>query len=389
MITPEQMEEWLREVEERPSSGALIVRLVTQRLKNLTERNEELLSENILLRSGQKVEDYEKRIASLEYQLDLLRRQFGGEIPSGAAVSPAAATINLILYNPKGQVIRAVLPQQEIESGRLEASFRNGANLLAGGPVRLLVSHDYEELLFVFDSGRTQAMAVAELQVCASKELDWSRSFLAEPHAGEELATVAAIGKMSLFDFCIQTSRRGCVKRMMRSSFETHLARSYIGSGIKQSPDKTCALTFCNKEDRFTLATREGYLLTTEASQLSYTIEEMMKLSTTDYLVNAFVTGQKPSVLVVTSNAKVVHRQTDWLELAASTKTKGQAVFSQSRREGGTRVVGAAAVSDNDWGLALNMAGELSLHRAADLMANGAIPSQSELVEFITFELQS
>ena len=82
MISPDKIEEWIREVEERPSSASLILRYIANRLSELASWNEELLAENIELRSGRKVEEYESRIASLEYQVGLLKRQLGGEVCS-------------------------------------------------------------------------------------------------------------------------------------------------------------------------------------------------------------------------------------------------------------------------------------------------------------------
>ena len=385
MINQDQMDEWLREVEDRPLSGAVIVRFVIQRLKALTERNEELLAENIALRSGRRVEEYERRIANLEYQLDLLRRQFGGELPAGVPMSAMLKSLSILLYNLKGQVLRAVVPLDDLKSGALPARFVDEQALQSGGPVRLLVTHQHEELVCVFDSGRVKAVPVDAITPVPSGPLDWKNAYLAEPHAGEQLVAIFVVGKMGLFDYILQTSRRGCVKRMMRSSFEQHLSKNYIGAGIKQPPDKTCSLTLAGKEDIFVIATREGFVLAQEVANLSYTIEESMKLSATDYLVSAFVLGSKPSLLMVTHTGKTIHREKNWLELAASSKSRGQAIFSQSRREAGTRVVGAAALEEQDWGAALHLDGRISIHRAADLFAEGNIATASELVEFTTF----
>src|SRR5574339_394391 len=70
-------DEWMKEAEERPESAVTIVRLIARRLRELNERDEELLAENIALQNGTRVEEYQKRIAHLEYQLDLLKRRFG------------------------------------------------------------------------------------------------------------------------------------------------------------------------------------------------------------------------------------------------------------------------------------------------------------------------
>jgi hypothetical protein len=64
MINPDQIEEWIHEVEQRPSSAGLIIEYISRRLRDLTARNEELLAENISLRMGKKVEEYESRIAN-------------------------------------------------------------------------------------------------------------------------------------------------------------------------------------------------------------------------------------------------------------------------------------------------------------------------------------
>src|SRR5919106_1686241 len=74
-----KIDEWMKEAETRPESAVTIVRLVAKRLNELAVRNEELLTENIALQNGTRVEEYQKRIAHLEYQLDLLKRRFGGD----------------------------------------------------------------------------------------------------------------------------------------------------------------------------------------------------------------------------------------------------------------------------------------------------------------------
>src|SRR5690242_17437396 len=75
----QKIEEWMQEAEARPESAVTIVRLIAKRLGELTARNEELLAENIALQNGTRVEEYQKRIAHLDYQLDLLKRRFGAD----------------------------------------------------------------------------------------------------------------------------------------------------------------------------------------------------------------------------------------------------------------------------------------------------------------------
>src|SRR5512145_3063557 len=104
-----KIDEWMKEAEARPESAVTIVKLVAKRLRELTERNEELLTENIALQNGTRVEEYQKRIAHLEYQLDLLKRRFGAdesilaELPTTAG---EASTLSLLVYNNYGRILR-------------------------------------------------------------------------------------------------------------------------------------------------------------------------------------------------------------------------------------------------------------------------------------------
>src|SRR5512139_3298763 len=108
----QKIDEWMKEAETRPESAVTIVRLVSKRLVELTTRNEELLAENIALQNGTRVEEYQKRIAHLEYQLDLLKQRFGGEAMELAQIpvpSVAASTMSLLAYNTYGRILRLEL----------------------------------------------------------------------------------------------------------------------------------------------------------------------------------------------------------------------------------------------------------------------------------------
>lgn len=370
MINLDQIEEWIQEVEQRPASAPLIIQYIAKRLRDLSARNEELLGENIELRSGRKVEEYESRIANLEYQLDILKRQFNSDnIIAAAPVD--ADTLSLILYNSKGRVLRIQQPVQSLVPGMTVGEIQA---VEGGGPVRLLVTNPAEELLFVFDSGRTIALPVSEIpSAVTSTALVWSEGYLAEPRGGEELATVLPIARMSLFDYCVQTSRRGCAKKMMKTSFESHISKDFVGAGIKSKPDKTCDMVLTGRDDLLVVSTKEGFLCALDVSQLPYTIEEIVKLGPTDYIVSSFIAGNKPSFLVVTENGKVIHREMGWIDKANSFKSRGQALFSQARRDAGIRVAGSVAVTPEDWGLSLANDGRLVLHSAADLIAEGTL----------------
>src|SRR5688572_32181857 len=102
-----KIDEWIKEAEERPESALMIVKLITKRLRDLTERNEELLAENITLQNGTRVEEYQKRIIHLEYQLELLKRRFS--LGDNARLEEAldsveTPTFNLLVYNAYGRI---------------------------------------------------------------------------------------------------------------------------------------------------------------------------------------------------------------------------------------------------------------------------------------------
>ena len=97
-----KIDEWIKEAETRPESASLIVKLIAKRLRELTERNEELLAENIALQNGTRVEEYQQRIVHLEYQLGLLKRRFGRDdisLVEPAPDSVETSTLNLLVYN--------------------------------------------------------------------------------------------------------------------------------------------------------------------------------------------------------------------------------------------------------------------------------------------------
>ena len=210
MISPDKIDEWIREVEERPASAELIIRYIANRLSELASREEELAAQNIELLSGRKVEEYESRIASLEYQLELLKRQLGGEVilPSEVPTnSPVQETISIVLYNPLGQVLRLEMPPAEVVSSPSVANII-GEVCPDGAVPTVLVTSSQEELLFLFDSGRTVAHPASLLPLSNAANLGWDGAFLEEPRIKEELAAIQPIAKMPLYEMCIQASRQ-------------------------------------------------------------------------------------------------------------------------------------------------------------------------------------
>lgn len=388
MSSPEQIEEWIHEVEARPSSAPVILEYIGKRLFDLISRNEDLLAENIELRSGRRVEEYEQRIANLEYQLEMLKRQLGGKefLPVNGQNSD---TLSLLVYQHTGRIVRVEAQVSELKANGSRFTFANPFEA-DSIPPRIFMTMPTEELLFAFDSGRVEAHPVNNVPAQDPHSIRWDEAWLVEPRGGEELSIVFPIGKMTLFEYCAQASRRGCAKKFMMTSFENHLTRKFIGTGIKARPDRSCALAFASKEDRLILASREGFLVNINMEQVGYTAEEVLKLGTTDHIVSAFVLGNKKSVSVVTTNGKVIQRDSGWLEPADTFRTKGQAIFSQSRREAGIRCAGAAAVDETDLGILLLSNGEIQVLPMNELLTAGAVSNLEEgtsVVDFSAFTM--
>lgn len=382
MLSPDKIDEWLREVEERPASAALIIRYIANRLADLSSRNEELLEENIALRTDRKVEEYESRIATLEHQVEIMKRQFKGEIELPAEAGIQADTLSLVLYDLAGRLLRLELEQGQLFSGADIARLASAPDIQS--PPELLLTRTLEELLLVYDTGRTISLPAASLSVQPSP-LDWENATLHEPIGSEALVTALPIARMAMADFCVQTSRRGYAKRMPGGFFASCVEKRFIGSGVKLKIDKTGALILCDKSDLLILATYQGYLAAHEVSKLPSAIEDVIRLANTDHVAASFALRGKPFLLIVTSNGKAIHRETSWLEPTVSFKSQGQSVIPASKREAGVRLVGAAAVSEDDWGVALWSDGLLTLHQAGDLFANGSLGARE--AEVLTFSV--
>jgi len=387
LISQDKIDSWIREVQERPASAELIIHYIANRLSDLASRAEELSAENIALLSGRKVEEYETRIASLEYQLELLKRQFAGEVTLPNEVPTPKTTIemvNLLVYNQLGQVLRFEKDPAEMVTGQIMARI-GSAPSDAEMQVNLLVTGSQEELLFIFDSGRTVTMPVTAIPTSVAEDPDWQQAFFEEPRIKEELAAIHPIAKMTLYDTGVQASRRGYVKKMKTSFLAAHITENYIGSGVKLPADKTWGITLANKEDVYILVSQEGYIFSMQVDRLPIAIDEVIHLGITDHIVSAFVAGMKPSILFITQTGKAVHRDISWLEGANSFRTKGQSLLSKERRESGTRIVGAAPVVDHDWGVFLFNDGTISACQLSELSSSGSVISPPTVYSILSF----
>jgi DNA gyrase/topoisomerase IV subunit A len=369
----------MREVEERPASAASIIRHIAERLSELADNNEQLLAENVLLRTGEKIDEYESRIAILEQQLEMLKRQVGD-----VGFAPQVGALSLLIYDALGRVLRIEIDPDELDPALQLASFPGGISVSDEAP-NLLVVDPQEELLFVFDSGRTVSAPVVEIPAARRDGLEWERAFIQEPRGSERLATILPIGKMALFEFCVQVSRRGYVKKLKEAFLEVCIANANVGSGVLLSSDSVCSLALCNGEDMLVMVSEGGYLLSVNVSQLASTIVEIQRLNRADHVVSAFVPSGKASILAITHNGKALHRDASWLEPSGSTRIQGKALLSQARRQAGVRFVGAAAVDETDWGALLTSDGRLRLHKMGDVFGRGAVLEASAGLEILSF----
>jgi hypothetical protein len=368
-----KIEEWMKEAETRPQSAVTIVRLVAKRLTELTERNEKLLEENIALQNGTRVEEYQKRIAHLEYQLDLLKRRFGtdedalAELPANNVVP---STLSVLIYNNYGRILRIELDLDMTTLGHIADD-----TLQSSEQPRLLVAPSNEEVLLVFTSGRVSTCAVMNISTVAiGTEWTWDQAAVPdEPRAGEFLSCVMPISHLPLSDFFMQVSRRGCVKKTMTSMAQSILGNHYLGKGALQKSDQPFDVTLCLKKDLFAFVTLEGKLIGLDVNELSYSAEDRIKLTASDYVIASFVPHVEESLLFVTQTGKVIHREHDSLELSKSPLAKGQALIPPSRLEQGVRFIGAASVRDQDRIAVLDSQGNLRVHSAESVTGIGSI----------------
>jgi DNA gyrase/topoisomerase IV subunit A len=398
LVTHEKIEEWVKEVEERPSSAPTIIRYIANRLSELSRRNEELLADNIGLRTEKKVDEFTSKIANLEYQVNLLKRQFDG-VPNFEIKNPAIArpnSANLILYNNQGQIFKCVVLIDSLVAGNPVAMFQDAQSWASHEMPRFLVTHAQEELMLIFDSGRTAAISVEALPERDAQSLNWQNALLREPRSGEQLTAVVPIAKMGLYDYALQISRRGFAKKIMESSFESFLNNNFIGPGIKAQPDKPFGMAFARKEDSLVLISQEGLILSMDVGRLPFAVEEILQLSPSDHLEAIFTVAKStpgapaagepaPTLLVITEGGKVVNREISWIESASSFRSRGQALFSKDKRSAGVRIAGGGLAGHSDWGFALHTDGSFTCHKVGDLVASGSL--QEKTTNLVGFAL--
>ena len=384
-----KIEEWMKEAEERPESAVTIVRLIAKRLRELSERDEELLAENIALQNGSRVEEYQKRIAHLEYQLDLLKRRFGVDETSMVELPTKPAeisTLSVLIYNAHGRIFRLELNSDTKEFGRITGEMVNDLE-----PPRILAVPSNEDVLLLFTSGRVATCVVSGIPtVELGGAWDWSQATLPdEPHAGEALACVTPFSQLPLSDFFLQVSRRGCAKKTMTSMAQSILNNHYIGKGSIQKSDQPFDLMLAHKKDRAAFVTYEGKVIGFDVDELSYATDERIRLTATDYVIASFNTPADTTLRCVTQNGKVIHRESKSIELSKSSTAKGQALIPPSRLEQGVRFMGAAAVKDADSVIVLDATGRLTVHEAGTMTGAGSIEAEGWILSIGVIHAQA
>jgi len=298
--------------------------------------------------------------------------------------------VSLLVYNPQGQVLRVQLSAGELAHAAQVAQFKD--TIWTETRLRLLAASSQEELLFIFDTGRTATLPVAEIPLADAEALEWSRAFVQNVSGLEELVAIQPIARMALSEACVQVSRRAFVKKIRESFLETYIANNYIGTGVKLQSDKTCGLTFCGPEDLLVLVSKEGFVWCIQSSRVPMMIEEAQRLRASDHIVAAFCASAGASFAVVTRSGKAVHRDAAWLEPATSLRTQGKPLFSKERRASGAQVVGACAVGEKDWAAALRSDGALVVFKLSDLLGAGSLLSgqgPNTILSFSAFPVQA
>ncbi len=375
MTFNDKIDEWIKEAETRPGSALMILKLVANRLRELTERNEELLAENLALQDGTRVQEYQKRIVHLERQLEMLKRRVG-DGTSPAALPAETEALSLLVYNAQGQIFRLALGESPTTLGHI-----SGELAYEGELPRLLVVSAHEELLFLFTSGRVGTLPAAEIPLVEGEAWSWEQAAQPdEPHAGELLACLMPLSRLPLADFFLQASRRGFVKKTLTSLAQSILNNHYLGKGATQKSDQPFNALLCQKKDRYALVTCEGRLLGLEVDDLTYSADERIRISATDYVIAAFTLQPEQSILCLTQNGKVIQREAGFLETAKSAASRGQALISPSRLEQGVRFIGAAAVKEADRLVVLDAEGQITVHAAGEAASAGTLHAEATLL---------
>ena len=381
MTFSEKIDEWIKEAETRPSSALMILKLIAGRMRDLAERNEELMAENITLQDGSRVKEFKERISHLEFQLELLKRRFDVDDVVLKPSEQVSGTVSLLIYNAQGRILRIQVSEAELSSSLALGQVR-GFDIAGSEPPRMIAMPSMEDVLLLFSSGRVATYRVDEIKAnLPGGELDLGLAgILDSPHAGETLVCLMPLSRLPVSDFFLQVSRRGSVKKTMSTIFEKVLSTQYLGRGAVQKNDQAFIVMLAEKKARLALVTYEGRILCLEADGLLFGAEERIRMELTDRIVAAFTPAAEDWVVCVTQNGKIIQRESGSFEIAKSTASRGQALIPPSRLEQGTRFVGAFACQDVDWLVTLDGLGSLGARLVGEVFGAGALRTDNEFI---------
>ncbi|MBI3169371.1 MAG: hypothetical protein HYZ22_12880 [Chloroflexi bacterium] len=309
--------------------------------------------------------------------MDMLKQRFGMDETTIASIpvpsESVASALNLLVYNALGRIFRV-----ELDAGTKEVGTISGEMVTDHEPPRLLATPSNENLLLLFTSGRVEKFLASDIPTMQlGSTWMWDQAALPnEPRAGEQLACIIPFSRLPLADFILQTSRRGYAKKTLTTISESILSNHFIGKGTSQKSDQPFDLTLSRKNDIAAFVTYEGKVTAYDVDGLTYTTEERIKLSATDYVVGSFILPADTSLLCVTQTGKVIHRESKSIETAKSASSKGQSLIPPTRLEQGVRFMGAAAVKDSDQVVILDAAGRINIHDVNTMTGSGSVQAE-------------
>ena len=358
MITRVKIDEWIRQVEATPALAPIIIRQITDRLLELDAVNETLRAENLELTEGSRVKNYERRIAELEFQLDLLKRQLG--TPGGI---PPLEIHTILLFNDKGQIIRLEIDEAQL-AGEQPFARVAGAPDLMSHTFGAVSASEFDQLLLVFSTGRTAVLAVDQVPLSAEGGLDWGRAYQADLRSMEDLACLLPVTRLHTYDCCVQVSRFGAARKIAIQYFKTFISNNNIGKGVKFNFDRILNLTLCNETQLLALVSKGGSVLSLNAGVLPVALDEIVHFKVNDYVVSALTVAPEQTLVAVTQDGAAYAQNQAWLLPAKAGDRRTRQLLPEKKAED-EALIGAAALGALDWLIVYCEDGTLSAYRPA------------------------
>jgi DNA gyrase/topoisomerase IV subunit A len=306
------------------------------------------------------VKEYERRIAELEFQLDLLKRQLG----SGGG-TPQLETTSLLLFNDKGQIIRLAVDDANL-AGDQPFSRIEGTPHILSHSYGVVTATSFDQLLLVFSTGRTASLPVEQVPLSTGSGGGWARAYQADLRSMEELACMLPITRLHAYDCCIQVSRFGAARKIAIQYFKTFVSNNNIGKGVKFNFDRILNLTLCNETQLLVLASRGGNLLSLSASALPVALDEIMRFKVNDYVVSALALDPGQTMVAVTQNGAAYAQNQAWLQPAKAGDRRMRQLLPEKRAED-EALAGAVALGGTDWLIVYRDDGTFTAYRPGGL----------------------